>query len=129
MNIGIDGNEANVKDRVGVNKYAFEMLLGLKKLNESRSNPHDLIVYLKNEPQEDLPKESNYFKYKVLGGRNVWILSKLTPYLFSNPEKIDVLFSHSHYTPPFLTIPRVCSIMDLGYLEFTGQFEKECFGS
>ena len=30
MNIGIDGNEANVKDRVGVNKYAFEMLLGLK---------------------------------------------------------------------------------------------------
>ncbi|MEK7100216.1 MAG: glycosyltransferase family 1 protein [Patescibacteria group bacterium] len=127
MNIGIDGNEANVKDRVGVNKYAFEMLLGLKKLNESRSNPHDLIVYLKNEPQEDLPKESNYFKYKVLGGRNVWILSKLTPYLFSNPEKIDVLFSHSHYTPPFLTIPRVCSIMDLGYLEFTGQFEKRVF--
>jgi glycosyltransferase involved in cell wall biosynthesis len=127
MNIGIDGNEANVKDRVGVNKYAFEMLLGLKKLNESRSNPHDLIVYLKNEPQEDLPKESNYFRYKILGGRRVWILSKLTPYLFSNPEKIDVLFSPSHYTPPFLTIPRVCSIMDLGYLEFTGQFEKKVF--
>ncbi|MDP3918177.1 MAG: glycosyltransferase family 1 protein [Candidatus Woesebacteria bacterium] len=125
MNIGIDGNEANVEDRVGVNKYAFEMLWGIKKENEKKPNPHNLIVYLKNKPFFDLPKESNYFKYKVINGRGVWIITKLTPHLLKNPEKIDVLFSPSHYTAPFLTIPRVCSIMDLGYLENTTQFEKK----
>lgn len=125
MNIGIDGNEANLQNRVGVNKYAFEMLHGLKKINEKKPNPNSLIVYLKDKPLSDLPKETENFKYKVIKGEGLWIITKLTPHLLKNPERIDVLFSPSHYTPPILTIPRVCSIMDLGYLEFTGQFEKK----
>ena len=125
MIIGIDGNEANVKNRVGVNKYAFEMLWNISKLNEKAASPHNLIVYLKNEPLNDLPKETKNFRYKVLSGGGLWIITKLTPYLFNNPEKIDILFSPSHYVPPILPIDRVCSVMDLGYLEFTGQFEKK----
>ncbi len=127
MIIGIDGNEANVKNRVGVNKYAFEMLWGLQKLIELRPEKHDLIVYLKNEPLGDLPKETKNFKYKVISGGGLWILTKLAPHLLKNPEKVEILFSPSHYTALFLTIPRVCSIMDLGYLEFSGQFEKKVF--
>lgn len=127
MIIGIDGNEANIKDRVGVNKYAFEMLGGLKNENEKQPNPDNLIVYLKNEPLDDLPKETNYFKYKILGGGGFWVITKLTPYLFKNPDRIDVLFSPSHYTVPISYIPRVCSIMDLGFLKFSGQFEKMVF--
>ncbi|AKM83672.1 hypothetical protein A2422_02240 [Candidatus Woesebacteria bacterium RIFOXYC1_FULL_31_51] len=125
MIIGIDGNEANVKNRVGVNKYAFEMIWGLYKLTQNKPYEHNLIVYLKNVPLEDLPKERENFKIKVIPGGGLWIITKLTPYLFRNPEKIEVLFSPSHYTPPLLTIPRVCSIMDLGYLKFSGQFEKK----
>jgi glycosyltransferase involved in cell wall biosynthesis len=127
MIIGIDGNEANIQNRVGVNVYAFKIIWEIYKLNEKKQNPNDLIVYLKNKPLEDLPKETKNFKYKVLGEGGFWVITKLTPYLFSNPEKINVLFSPSHYTAPFLTIPRVCSIMDLGYLEFSGQFEKKVF--
>ncbi len=127
MVIGIDGNEANIENRVGVNKYAFRLLHELHKTNENKPNPDNLIVYLKNKPLEDLPKETTNFKYKVLGGGGFWVITKLTPYLFLNPEKIEVLFSPSHYTSPFLTIPKVCSIMDLGYLEFSGQFEKKVF--
>jgi len=127
MIIGIDGNEANVKNRVGVNKYALEILWGLQKNNESRPEKHNLIVYLKNQPLSDLPKETKYFRYKIISGGGLWILTKLTPHLIKNPEKIEILFSPSHYTSPFLTIPRVCSIMDLGYLEFTGQFRKKVF--
>ncbi|MFZ3301236.1 MAG: glycosyltransferase family 1 protein [Microgenomates group bacterium] len=122
--IGIDGNEANVQNRVGVNNYAFKLLCELHKLNEKSQNPNSLIVYLKNSPLSDLPKETKNFKYKVLGGSGLWIITKLTPYLFKNPEKIQIMFSLSHYVSPFLTIPRVCSIMDLGYLEFSGQFTK-----
>ncbi len=127
MIIGIDGNEANVENRVGVNKYAFEIIHGLKKENEQKANPHNLIVYLKNNPLSDMPKETKNFRYKIISGGGLWVITKLSPYLFINPEKIDVLFSPSHYVPPILSIPRVCSIMDLGYLEFSGQFEKKVF--
>lgn len=126
MIIGIDGNEANVKNRVGVNKYAFEVIWGLFRLNNIQKK-HKLIVYLKNKPLSDLPKENNTFEYKVIPGGGLWIIKKLTPHLWKNSEKVEVLFSPSHYTTPFLTIPRVCSIMDLGYLESSGQFKKLTF--
>lgn len=125
MIIGIDGNEANVKNRVGVNKYAFEMIWGLHRLTQNRPYKHSLIVYLKNKPLPDFPPEQENFKIKIIPGGGLWILTKLTPYLLKNPNKVDVLFSPSHYSPPLLTIPRICSIMDLGYLKFSGQFEKK----
>ncbi len=127
MIIGIDGNEANIQNRVGVNVYAFKLLHELQKLNENRSKPHNLIVYLKNEPLSDLPKETKNFRYKVITGGGIWLITKLMPYLFKNPEKIEILFSPSHYTIPLLTIPKVVSIMDLGYLENSGQFTKKVF--
>ncbi len=125
--IGIDGNEANIKNRVGVNVYAFRLLHELQRFNEKKDKPHSLIVYLKNDPLPDLPKETKNFKYKIIHGGGVWLIAKLMPYLFQNPEKIEILFSPSHYTVPILTIPRVVSIMDLGYLENSGQFTKKVF--
>jgi len=124
MIIGIDGNEANIKNRVGVNKYAFEMLLGMSKLIKKEPSKYSLIVYLKDSPLSDLPVETENFRYKIISGGGLWIITKLTPYLWKNPEKIDILYSPSHYTSPFLTIPRVVSIMDLGYLESSEHFEK-----
>lgn len=127
MIIGIDGNEANIKNRVGVNRYAFEVLKNLHKLQGEWEKEHKLIVYLKDQPLSDMPKETQNFRYKILKGSSLWLLTKLMPYLFRNPEKLDVLFSPSHYTVPFAPIPRVCAIMDLGYLEFSSQFTKKVF--
>ena len=127
MVIGIDGNEANVAQRVGVNTYAWEILKNLQKLQEVRSGEHNLIVYLKEKPLKDMPKETGNFKYKIIPGGNFWIITKLMPYLWKNPDRIEILFSPSHYTAPFLLFPRICSIMDLGYLKFSGQFTKKVF--
>mgnify|MGYP001791790355 CR=1 FL=1 len=33
MIIGIDGNEANLKKRVGIGEYSYELLCNLAKLN------------------------------------------------------------------------------------------------
>jgi glycosyltransferase involved in cell wall biosynthesis len=127
MIIGIDGNEANVTQRVGVNEYAYRILWNLQKLQEEGSNKHSLIVYLKEEPKTGMPKESPNFKYKIMPGRGLWILTKLMPYLITNPDKLDVFFSPSHYLPLFCPVPTICSIMDLGYLEFSEQFTKKIF--
>jgi glycosyltransferase involved in cell wall biosynthesis len=125
MIVGIDGNEANVKNRVGVNTYAYELLKNLRKLQDEWKDKHKLIVYLKDNPREDMPEESQFFKYKVIKGSGAWILTKLMPDLIFTKPKCDIFFSPSHYVPLIVSIPRICSIMDLGYLEYTEQFRKK----
>ncbi len=125
MIIGIDGNEANIKNRVGVNTYSYELLWNLWRLQDEWKNNHKLIVFLKNEPMGDLPKETQSFKYEVIKGGGAWILTKLIPSLYKNKNICDVFFSPSHYAPPIAPMPKYCSIMDLGYLEFSGQFKKK----
>lgn len=130
MVIAIDGNEANIENKVGVNVYAFELLCYINKLYQKQEKTKDPIrfeVLLKEEPRKDMPRESEYWKYKVLPGAGLWILTKLTPYLFRNKKKYAVVFSPSHYVPFFSRVPKVCSIMDLGYLDFSGQFTKKDF--
>jgi len=127
MIIGIDGNEANIKNRVGVNMYAFELIWNLWKLQAEWGSKHNLIVYLKDDPLSDLPKETQNFKYKVISGGGLWILTKLMPNLFFGKPRPNIFFSPSHYVPLLAPMPRVCSIMDLGYLEFSGQFRKKDF--
>ena len=127
MIIGIDGNEANIERRVGVNQYAFEILWGLYKLQDNIKINYKFIVYLKNKPLNDLPKENNNWKYKIIPGKGLWIITKLMPWLLFTKDKPKVLFSPSHYTVPISTVPRVCSIMDLGYLNSSEQFEKFTF--
>jgi len=124
MIIGIDGNEANSENRVGVNQYGYELLWALHRLQDEWKNSIKIIVYLKNQPRADMPPATSHFKYKVLEGRGLWIITKLMPELIWNREKLDVVFSLSHYIPPISRIPRVCTIHDLGYLEFSEQFKK-----
>ena len=127
MLIGIDGNEANIENRVGVNQYGYELLWSIYRLREEWGKKHKVIVYLKNLPLADMPPQSDYFKYKVLPGEGLWIIKRLTPNLFLDKNRPDVFFSPSHYVPPLSPVQRVCSIMDLGYLEFSGQFRKYDF--
>ncbi|MGB6882346.1 MAG: glycosyltransferase family 1 protein [Microgenomates group bacterium] len=127
MLIGIDGNEANIEKKVGVNQYAFELLCSIYKLQNEDKIKHRLIVYLKNSPRDDLPKENRNFRYKILPGGGLWIITKLMPHLFFAKERPDVFFAPSHYLPPWIPMPKVCTIHDLGYLKFSGQFKKYDF--
>ena len=127
MIVGIDGNEANIENRVGVNQYCFSLLWGIYKLQAEWKNTHKVIVYLKKPPLLDLPKPTRHFSYKVIPGGGAWIVRKLTPSLFKESPRPDIFFSPSHYVPLLAPMPRVCSIMDLGYLKFSGQFKKYDF--
>jgi glycosyltransferase involved in cell wall biosynthesis len=125
MIIGIDGNEANSKKRVGVNQYAYEILHALYNLKEAKK--HKWIIYLSSLPLSDLPKAHAGWEYKVIAGSKFWVIRKLMPDLWFSKVKPNVFFSPSHYTPPFLKIPTIVSIMDLGYLAFPDQFRKSDF--
>jgi glycosyltransferase involved in cell wall biosynthesis len=127
MIIGIDGNEINIERRVGVNVYGFELLWNLWKLKAEWKDKHNLIVYLKEKPRDDMPKETKNFKYRIIPGGGMWILTRLMPDLFFGKPRPDIFFSPSHYAAPFAPMPRIISIMDLGYLESSGQFTKIVF--
>lgn len=122
MIIGIDGNEANIKNRVGVNQYAAELLCALEKLPEAKK--HELTIYLSEKPLGHLPKVRGGWQYRVLEGKGFWILRKLTPHLWLRQTRPDVFFAPSHYAPLLPPMPLVISIMDLGYLRFPDQFTK-----
>ena len=119
MIIGLDGNEANAEKRVGSGKYAFELLKQFSKVQE-----HDFLIYFKEKPLPDLPKESRNFKYAVFGPKKMWTQFAL-PIKLTFSSKLDVFFSLGHYGPRFSKIPFVVTVHDLSYLHFPDLFKKE----
>src|SRR3990172_11374297 len=105
MLIGIDGNEANevradIGAPAGVNVYAFELLKSIYLLQDEWKLKHTVVVYLKSPPSPLMPQATKHFSYQVLPGRGLWVLTRLTAYLFKTKDRPDVFFSPSHYTPP-----------------------------
>lgn len=121
MLIGIDGNEANIKDRVGIGQYAYNLLTHIYKLDKK----NNYIIYLKNPPLSDLPKPSKKWQYKIFGPKKLWTKFALPIKLYTQTKPLDLFFSPSHYLPHFSPCPTVCSIMDLGFLKYSDQFTKK----
>src|SRR3989338_4930374 len=118
MHIGLDGNEANVKNRVGSGVYAYEILKEFSKFKN-----HQFTVYLKEKPQDDLPGETGKFQYRVFGPKKLWTRFALPLKLIFNP-KVDIFFSLGHYGPRFSRVPYAVTIFDLSYLHFPELFKK-----
>ena len=52
--IGIDGNEANIEERVGVHQYAYEILWAIHNLRKNQPINYRFIIYLKERPKISL---------------------------------------------------------------------------
>lgn len=121
MNIGIDANEANIKTRVGVGQYAFNLLLELHRQNKN----DNYYIYLKNLPLNDLPPTNNHWHYIVFGPKQFWTKIALPLHLILFSKKLDLFFSPSHYSPSFSPFPTIPTIHDIGYLKYQNQFTKK----
>ena len=132
MLIGIDGNEANVKNRVGVGRYAYELLRQFNQirnpkseiLNKSQFSNLKFQIYLKTEPLIDLPKKTDWWQYKIVGPKKFWTQFGLPLNLFLTQPRPDAFFTPTHYGPRFCPVPSVISIMDLAYFHFPEMFKK-----
>lgn len=121
MIIGIDGNEANVKNKVGISEYAYELL---QQFKDFPSTDQKFEIYLKNKPREDLPQEKENWHYKLIGPKRLWTQFALPKYLYITKTKPDVFFSPTHYAPRFCPVPTAIAIMDLSYVHFPQLFKK-----
>lgn len=124
MIIGIDGNEANVQNKVGISEYAYELLLEFYKLSSKR-NDLKFSIYLKDLPRNDMPSANSYWDYKIVGPKKFWTRFGLPLALFIKSDKPDIFFSPTHYRPKFAGIPTAISIMDLSFLHFPDLFIKK----
>ncbi|MDO8452007.1 MAG: glycosyltransferase family 1 protein [bacterium] len=131
MIIAIDGYEANELNRVGVGRYAFEILkhmfeyfkthdVGRKTQDKTRFR-----IYLPEPPLPDMPAETPWWHYRIVQPKKLWTLFRLPLALSSDQPRADVIFSPTHYIPRFTSIPRVMAIMDLSYLVYTELFRRK----
>ncbi|HUV46706.1 MAG TPA: glycosyltransferase family 1 protein [Candidatus Bathyarchaeia archaeon] len=129
MIVAIDANEANIKNRVGSNVYAYQVLKHLYRTHkvEFRNNNRNLEfkVYLKNKPLFDFPKETLGWQYKVLKPGFLWTQWRLPFKLLLSKPRPDVFFTLGHYAPRFCPVPLVISIMDLAFLSHPNYFRKK----
>jgi len=123
MLIGIDGNEANITRRVGVNQYAFDLLHALHDLPETP----EFVIYLKSPPLPDLPAARPGWSYRVIPFPKLWTQTRLPFDLYTHFPRPDVFFTPSHYAPRWSPMPAVISVMDLGFLSTRSQFTAKDF--
>ena len=121
IRIGVDGNEANVENKVGVSVYAQNLLKYFSSVADKETK---FIVYLKNKPLLELPEENEFYKYRIIGGKFLWSQIYLPIELYIN-KSIDMFFSPAHYLPRFCPVPQVVTIHDLAYLYFPEDFKKK----
>jgi len=120
MLIGFVGYEANIKNRVGSNQYAFELMKALYQ----RDRKNDYLIYLPSPPLPDLPKERKGWRYRVIGPPRLWNIFGLPRALRQERPKPAVVFNPGHYLPLFLSLPFVISIMDLGHFRFPQELTR-----
>lgn len=127
MLIGIDGNEANVRERVGVNVWAFELLKQFKRMKDegrrTKEDNNSFRIYLARLPLPDLPLESTHWQYRVIPDSPLWTRWRLPIDLYVHHPRTDVFLSLSHYAPKWAPMPRIVSIMDLSFLHFPEAFK------
>lgn len=121
MIIGIDGNEANVKDKVGISEYSFELLQQFRDLPTAGIQ---FEIFLKSKPREDMPKRQENWHYRTIGPKKLWTQFALPKHLYLVKPRPDVFFTPTHYAPRFSPLPTAISIMDLSYIHFPELFRR-----
>ncbi|MGD9129834.1 MAG: glycosyltransferase family 1 protein [Candidatus Woesebacteria bacterium] len=123
IKIAIDGNEANVKNRVGSNVFAFEIIKNLEKITKKKKHIKFSIL-LSQEPIGDFPKPRKNWQYKIITPKKLWTRWALPIHLFLHRKDYELFFTPGHYAPKFSTLPYISTVMDLAFLEYPDQFRK-----
>lgn len=124
LRIAIDGNEANVKNRVGSNVYAWQIISALEKVTYKLPQ-FQITVLLSEKKLPDLPRRRKNWDYQILTPKKFWTQWALPLYLQMHRQDYDVFYTPGHYAPRICPIPYVSSVMDLAFLKYPQQFKKK----
>ena len=121
MIIGVDGNEANVHEHVGVSVYTLALLNYFQSVASEKVS---FCIFLRQKPMASMPKKNPYFHYEVVSGPFLWSQIFLPFHLYTK-SKIDLYFAPAHYIPRFCPVPIVVTIHDLSFFYYPQEFRKK----
>lgn len=116
--LGIDINEANVRDRVGTGQYTFNLLSRFPALSQNVA----FHLYHRDPLLGDLPPASPTWQYHHVGPSRAWLKFALPLNLLLTQAKYSTFWSPAHYTPTYLGSPSIVTIHDLAYEYFPDLF-------
>lgn len=127
MIIAIDGYEANISQRVGIGRYAYEILNRIYTLveNNAAKQTIDFRIYIPEKLRSDMPQATSWWQYRISKPKFMWTWVGLPIALILDRPKADAFFSPTHYVPRFTNIPRVMSVMDLSYVSYPSLFKTK----
>lgn len=126
MLLAIDGYEANAADRVGIGRYAVELLAGMyARIAQGATQFDTARVYLPQRPGVHMPKSTPYWQYRMSAPKTLWTFWALPMALRTDRPSADVVFSPTHYIPRFTNLPSVMAIMDVSYLTYPELFRPQ----
>lgn len=126
MLLAIDGYEANARVRVGIGRYAFELLTHIYlRMGHDSTGFEEARVYLPDRPLSHMPKRTPFWQYAIRKPKTLWTFWALPLSLRMDTPRPDVIFSPTHYIPRFTAIPRVMAIMDVSYLTYPELFRPQ----
>lgn len=120
MLIGVDGNEANVTERVGVSVYTYQLL---KYFQQSGKEEVQFRIYLRKKPLFDLPSQNKFFKYHIIE-TPIFFRDLFLPISLYKGKTPDLFFSPAHYAPRFCPACLVVTIHDLSFEFYPQEFRK-----
>jgi glycosyltransferase involved in cell wall biosynthesis len=121
LRIGINADEANVENPVGIGQFALNVIINLEKIDKE----NQYFLYLTSPKKNSLPESRSGWSYKYIWPKKLSTQFALPLNLLLNREKLDVFYTPTHYAPRFCPIPSVISIMDTSYLKFPDYFAKK----
>ena len=126
MILAIDGYEANAGVRVGIGRFAFELIDRIAKRQHANDAAFDEVrVYVPGKVASHMPRESASFRYRMVNPKQFWTFIGLPLAVTLDRPVADVIFSPTHYIPRFVATSRVMAIMDVSYLTYPTLFRSQ----
>ncbi len=121
MRIGINADEANVENPVGIGQFALNVIRWLERIDKK----NQYYLYLTTPKNQRLPSVRGGWNYKYIWPQKFSTQLALPFKLLLNRERLDVFYTPTHYAPRFCPMPSVISIMDVSYLIYPEYFAKK----
>lgn len=122
MIIGVDGNEANVQERVGGSWATYALL---NEFYQQAGPNRQFRIFLQQAPLPDLPMAKKGWQYVVVPKKTVWSQIDLPLALFLKHRDLNVFFSPAHYAPRFCPCETVVMVYDLSFFYYPQDFLKK----
>ena len=117
LRVGVDASRATVTQRTGTERYAYELITALIKLNTraggGASPPRQLRLYFRDPPAPGLFPGA---EHRLIRSPRLWTHAGLSLELLR--ARPDVLFVPAHVLPLLHPVPSVVTVHDLGYHYF-----------